>query len=448
MTAEQTTRKHRIGAEAIFSTFGANILIQVCTIFQGVMLARLLGPVGRGEFAAVILWPSLFAAVGLFGIGTSLARRAAAEPDHDALTRSGLVLGVGFASCTSLLCYLMLPLLLKGHNADLVLMSKWFVLFIFFNHLTLVFTSIDQGGGNFRRFNWTRVILNPIYLALVTLLWLAGVRRVFPFAVAMMAANAVVLAVRLAEFWRSGRMFGPFCPLKPIARDAFRYGLADLLSPLYQQVDKALFLYLLGVRELGFYTVALAASGVAGSLTLALASVTFGISAQSRGQEAFGRVAKVFRCSAWAWLVMGGVLALVMPVMLPLIFGKQFAPAIWPAILLIPGGVFAGQSSILEQSLRAQGRAFVGLGARFVGLVVMVPLAWLASKSWGMLGVPFAYDVAQLLCLVVFCIKTNAHFGQSTISALLPRYSDFRAMWSSMSHIFQTRFARVLKLNP
>jgi len=448
MTAAQITKHPRIGADAVFGTFGTNLVIQACTIVQGILLARLLGPVGRGEFAAVILWPNVFAAIGLFGVGTALGRRAGTEPDRDALTRAGLVLGLGLAFCTCLFCYLMMPLLLKGQDVNLVRMSKWFVPFIFFNQMTLVFVFIDQGCGDFKRYNWTRVLLYPIYLALVIGLWALGSSRVFPFVLALMAANAAVLALRVAKLFCDGPLLGRMCRLKPIAKDAFRFGLADLVSPLYQQIDKALLLVLLGVRDLGFYTVALAASGVAGSLASALSCVVFGISAQATGPEAYARISKVFRCSAWAWLMIGTALAFGMPFLLPLIFGKQFAPAIWPAIVLIPAGVFAGQASILEQSLRAQGRAFVGLEARILGLVAMVPIAWIASKFWGMLGVPLAYDLAQLLCLLVFCARTKAHFAQSTFSDLLPKSGDLRTIWTTLRHFFRSKSVGLLNAAP
>jgi len=440
-TSANISKKRRIGADAAIGTFGANLVIQACTVLQGIFLARLLGPVGRGEFAAVVLWPNLFAAIGLFGLDTAVARRAGSDSDHGALTRAGLVLGLGVAFCASVLCYFLLPLLLHGHAADLVRMSQWYVPFIFFNHLTLVFVSIDQGSGNFKQFNWTRLVLNPMYLVLIAALWALRMSNVFSCVLALLAANAVVLTVRLMRYLREDHLLGHMSHLKPITKDAVRFGLADLISPLYQQIDKALLLVLLGVRDLGFYTVALAASSVAGSLASALSSVTFGISAQARGPEAFTRISKVFRCSAWAWLVMGTALALAMPFLLPLVFGKEFAPAIWPAIILIPGGVFAGQASILEQFLRGQGRAFVGLEARILGLIVMAPVAWLASNLWGIIGVPVAYDLAQLLCLIVFCLRTNAHFEQSTFSALLPKSGDLASIWTSLTHLYRKRVA-------
>jgi O-antigen/teichoic acid export membrane protein len=436
--------QRRIGAGDIFSTTITNVLIQGCTILQGILLARLLGPIGRGEFAAVILWPNIFAAIGLFGVGTALARVAAKEHNLEALTRTGLVLGLVLAFCTSALCYLMMPLQLKGQGAHLVTMSRWFVPYIFFNYMTLVFVFLDQGSGNFKQYNWTRFVVNPVYLALVIVIWLMGKPQVFLFVLALLAANLVVLVVRLVNFMRDSRLFGPVYPLGLVARDAARYGFADLFRPLYANVDKALLLYLLGVRDLGLYAVALAASGVAGILATTISTVTFGIAAQDRSSETFDRIAKLFRCSGWAWLLMGGMLALVMPLMLPLIFGKEFAPAVWPGILLIPGSVFSGQAAILEQSLRAQGRAFIGLEARIVGILIMVPVAYVGSKLWGMLGIVLAYDLAQLICLVAFCARAEKHFGAGTISALMLRWSDLKTMWSSMAHLIHIRFGRGL----
>jgi O-antigen/teichoic acid export membrane protein len=448
VTVSTHKTQRRIGAGDIFSTTITNVLIQGCTILQGILLARLLGPVGRGEFAAVILWPNIFAAIGLFGVGTALARVAAKEHNLEALTRTGLVLGLGFALCASALCYFIMPLLLKGQGVYFVTMSQWFVLFIFVNHITLVFVSLDQGSGNFKQFNWTRLMVNPLFLGLVIVIWLASRSQVFLFVLALLAANLVVLVVRMVKFMRVSRLFGPVYPLGLVARDAARYGVADLFRPLYANVDKALFLYLLGVRDLGLYTVALAASGVAGILATAISSVTFGIAAQDRGSETFNRIAKLFRCSGWAWLLMGGFLALVMPLMLPLIFGKEFTPAVWPAILLIPGSIFSGQATILEQSLRAQGRAFIGLEARIIGLVVMVPVAWVASRFWGVLGIVLSYDLAQLICLVAFYIRAQMHFGKGTISALILRWSDLKTMWVPLAGVFHKHRSNLRKVFP
>jgi hypothetical protein len=49
-------------------TFIATIVIQLVTMFGGILSARLLLPQGKGELTAIMLWPSLLAALGSLGI--------------------------------------------------------------------------------------------------------------------------------------------------------------------------------------------------------------------------------------------------------------------------------------------------------------------------------------------------------------------------------------------
>src|SRR4029079_13570219 len=80
-TNVDTPIRRKIGAREYVSTFGTNIAIQLCTIMQGILLARLLGPTGRGQFAAATLWPTIFAGVGGLGLTVALARRSARMQD-------------------------------------------------------------------------------------------------------------------------------------------------------------------------------------------------------------------------------------------------------------------------------------------------------------------------------------------------------------------------------
>src|SRR6266508_5481689 len=74
------------------ASLGASLAVQALNVMTGVLLARALGPAGRGELTAVMLWPTLLAAVGSLGMAEAvtyhLAGRAFA-PDR--------VVGAGLA---------------------------------------------------------------------------------------------------------------------------------------------------------------------------------------------------------------------------------------------------------------------------------------------------------------------------------------------------------------
>src|SRR5437660_76703 len=217
---------------------------------------------------------------------------------------------------------------------------------------------------------------------------------------------------------------GPMEPVKAIFREALPYGFAGLLNPLTQSADKALLLYLLGTTQLGFYAVALTAASVVNSLAGAAGIVSFGMSTQAKDREGFDRVARMFRFTAWTWLLAGVAVGVIIPIVLPLLYGAAFRPAVRPAILLIPAAALAGQASILEESMRAKGRAFIGLEARAAGLLVMVAAGWLLAPVFGILGVVFAAIGSQAIILTVMTFAARWHFHRACLTAVLPRMSD------------------------
>jgi len=413
-----------IGSREFTSTLITNVVIQACTVVQGILVARLLGPVGRGQFAAAILWPGLFAAMGGMGVGVALARRAGRAADVTRVIRTGLLLTLLTGTLTAVLCAAAIPWLLPGHDTIVRNAAYVFVPFIIFNQVALAMIAIDQGAGWFGQMNWTRLIVNPVYLLFVIFFWFAGIRSVGWFVIGLLIANAAVALARVGLALWHAPIPGPMEPVKTVFREALPYGFAGLLNPLTQSADKALLLYLLGTTQLGFYTVALTAASVVNSLAGAAGTVSFGMSTQAREREGFDRIARVFRFTAWTWLLAGLAVAVIIPVVLPLLYGAAFRPAIWPAIILIPAAALTGQASILEQAMRGQGRAFIGLEARAAGLLVMIAVGWLLAPVFGILGVVFAAIGSQAIVLTVMMFAARWHFHRALLNALLPRMSD------------------------
>src|SRR6266496_1070884 len=87
-----------IGSREFASTLITNVVIQACTIVQGILVARLLGPVGRGQIAAAILCTGLFLTLVT---GTVVAALCAAAipwllPGSDTVVRNAAYLFVPF----------------------------------------------------------------------------------------------------------------------------------------------------------------------------------------------------------------------------------------------------------------------------------------------------------------------------------------------------------------
>lgn len=429
------SQKHKkIGAQAFIGTFGASVFIQGCTIVQGILIARLLGPVGRGEYAAVILWPSLFAAIGIFGSNIALARTAAKEPAAGDIIRAGLVLGILTSALASLACYISIPYLMPASQDHTISIARIFVLFIPINHIGLNIIAIDQGIGNFRNFNLTRSLIYPIYIAMIVGLWLVRKNNIISFAIALLVANLAVVILRLFLALRKHPIIGKIYSIPKTIKSSLHFGLAGMAMPVYLQADKALILWLLDAENLGFYMVALSASAVLGSVTSSMGAVSFTMSAQAEKGDGFEKVAKTFRISLLLWIIFGAALALLMQILLPLVYGVDFSPAINAARLLIIGSAFAGLANLLEQSVRGQGKAFIGLEGRIAGLVVMAAIGLLLAPLYGLNGVCLAYILCQLTCLSVITWRTNQHYSVKGLSCYIPRWNDVSILINRIGH--------------
>lgn len=425
-TAEQAIAPagRPITSRDFVSTFATNVTIQACTIAQGILLARALGVRGRGEFAAAILWPMFFAGICGFGTQVAVARRSAKSHDPAGLARTAAKLALLTGTIGSVLCWFLLPLLMPADAGGALTAARWFVPFVIFNHLALVLMAVDQGSGRFNRYNWTRLIVNPLFLTGVVLLWSLSVSVAFWYVIALLVANAGIAVIRLTLALRQPPTHAEHVGPARLVREALPFGVAGMLGPLFQQADKALLLFLLGTEKLGIYAVALTVSMAVATLPAAAGPLVFGIAAQDESAVGNARVARTFRMTAWLWIVAGTVLAVAVPWLLPIVYGRAFSEAILPAICLIPAAAFAGQGSILEESLRARGLAFVGVAGRIAGLAAMLTMALLLTPRWGTMGIVAAYDAAQVAVLVVMIWRFRGQVARTGPVQLLPRVAD------------------------
>ena len=109
--------------KGFLSSFIANVSIHVCNVATGIIAARILLPIGRGELATVILWPVILEILGQIGASWVFAREAAAYPDQESnQARTAVVLGLSLGSMVMVLGYFLIPHLLpddKQHLTEL-----------------------------------------------------------------------------------------------------------------------------------------------------------------------------------------------------------------------------------------------------------------------------------------------------------------------------------------
>ncbi|MHC4264373.1 MAG: lipopolysaccharide biosynthesis protein [Planctomycetota bacterium] len=433
----------RIGVRDFAGTFSTSLVIQACTVLQGIIVARLLGPVGKGELAAIILWPTMFAAFGVAGIYIALGKISAKVDEYDSIVRSAILLAIITSAISSIVCYISIPWLIPEGESHLIPLARLFIIVIPLNRLIRNLIAVDQGCANFKHFNLIRATTNPVYIAILLCFWVVGIRSVGWFIIGLLVGHlaAVLLWVAIKVKRQNNLFVGKLFPILKILKQSITFSLAGVFQLLYLHVDKILMLWLLGTRNLGLYTVALSASAVMGSITSSAGMVSFTIAAQNDEGKGFEQLAKTFRISVLLWMIFGGILAAIMSLALPLVFGHDFAEAINPARMLIIGSAFAGLANMLEQAVRGQGKAFIGLEGRLAGLILMTISGIVLAKTLGLAGICLAYIIGQFACLAVLMWRTNHHYSVKTVRPYLPQFNDINYLY----HLCSKRFINYIK---
>jgi O-antigen/teichoic acid export membrane protein len=338
-----------------------------------------------------------------------------------------------------LLGWFLYPWLVPAETLQLNRLNLLYIpLFILTAHLM----AIDQGAGNFWRFNIARNVLNPVYLFLVLVFWFLGIHGVVWFVAAQLLANFAVLLYRLVAMDRNDWTEGDQ-PLdeRKLIWSGVPFFLASVAYMVRDNIDRALLLFLLGPAPLGLYVVALTASGAHMTLSKSFNLVIFARSAALSKDEAMADTAKLFRMMCVVNTIFGLALAAALPWLIPFLFGQSFAGSVVPAMLLVVAQLLLAQGSLLEESLRAQSKPFYGVMGLVVTIAVFALVGAVLAPRFGVAGAAVASIVAQF-CFCVFMCAVLKRFQPA--ARLRPGLADVRSVVANTAlirKVLRERFA-------
>ena len=432
-----------IFSKANFGTLSTSLLIQACGAATGIMTARILGPVARGELATVILWPVILSNVGLMGCNWVLAREVAKNPEQECdWAAAGVVLGLGTAAVFLLAGYFLIPLLLPSDRGYLLAVARLCLWLIPLDICNQVLLAVEHGRMRWRRYNLLRLSFSLFYLTLIGLIGVAGRNQVRSFVSAFLASQLLAVLWRLWIQWKSlaaGKLRFERC--RHLLQAGTPYFGATISNLISLQLDTILVVSLLNTEAAGIYVVAAALAGGQSSFSDALGITSFAVlsnETNARSQEKI--ITGTFRQSALVSCGIGLALCCLIPLLVVPLFGFGFSRAIWPAVVLTMAASVVAAANILNQGLRGAGRPHAGLVSQLFGIGVMALLALLFLRRFGILGMAFVVLMsacAQLLVLVAAAAKwlkisplqfwpfgmENIRLFVQQLAGLRPRYS-------------------------
>ena len=439
--------KHRLPGAlpwTFISTIGTEIGLIVLSFLTGMLSARWLGPEGRGEFAIIILWPNIIAAVGNLGIRDALVyyqakgEYAAGVLNFTALLlasfQSAILIGIGLIS---------IPMLTRNQNIEVQQLSLQFLLFIPLNLFALYALGLLQGRLNIYIFNAIRISVNLIYLISMLILWHIDAITLSNLTYTLLGANLVTMSLAIGKVIWDGKV--QYQVNRRLIHNLFSYGvrnhLGSISNMLNQRMDQMLMAVVLTPAELGWYVVAVSSSGFVKLVAKALSIFTFPQIANTQKKDDNRRVIILYsRLNITGTLLLGGGLMLVIPFVVPLIYTPAFAPSIIPAEILVVATIFLSIGQNWAAAFQGDGQPImlakaegISLLVTLIGLAVLLPTFSIIGAALASL---LAYGTSAIFLLIQ--IQKNWDIKKTTLLMPLTFSQIIKVITSSKEDKYQS----------
>jgi len=410
-------------------SFASSGAIQALNVVTGVLLARALGPAGRGEFAAVMLWPGLFATVGALGVGEAITYHAARGTSAPGtLVGSALALGAAQATVLTAGAAVTIGRVLGHQGADARAAAQVYLAYVPLSFLCTYLLSVLGGLRRFAVFQALRALVIALTALGLVALAAAGALAVRSAVLVYLGANLVtaLAAVAALQLWKLRLEVDPGLVRRLLSFGARSHG-GNVAAMLNERLDQLVMSVFLPPVSLGLYVVAVTMTSVTGlvgvsAATVALPSVA---SADSAGERVY-QARRLVGVTLLASVAVTVPVVAALPWLIRVFFGNAYAAAAGPGRVLLLAAVALSAGRVLGALLRAVGRPLdAGLAELFalvatvLGLVLLLPALGLAGAALTSLG-------AYLLSSGWMAGRVARALGVSPARLLLPG----REAWS------------------
>lgn len=375
------------GGRPLLGSFGATATIQILQAVTGVLLARILGPSGRGELAAVVLWPTLIVVIGSLGLSqasTYFVARAGGRAEEGTVVGTTLalaaVVSLGLVAISSLL----VPFVLSGQEDEVVATARVFLLaYIPFNLISVMAMSLLNGQHRFAWFQGLRILVALLLTSGIVAFDLLGELSVQTGATVYALAYLVAMVLGLTALVR---------PLRDVlrvtrarGRELLSFGVKSQLSVgmwnLNERGDQLIISVFFDPTSLGLYVVAVMTTSVTTIIGFSAALVALPIVARIADPvERRRTVSGLIGATMAAAIAVTVPIFMLEPWLIETFFGSDFAGSVGVGRVLLVGAIFFGLNRALEAVLQAVGRPLessigeaVALVVTAIGLAILLP---------------------------------------------------------------------------
>ena len=417
-------------------TAATSVLMACVNLITGPLCARLLGPTGRGELAAIqnLYW--VVATLAMLGMPeATLYFTAKKKNEGGRILASSTVLVLLVSPLFFLLLYPLVPIVLAAQTATVVHTARWILLGIPLWALYMIPVFALRGSHDLVWWNLLRAVPTFGWLMLLLVSW----KFTSVSAGTIAGGYLVVLAVALAPtFFLARKRIEGWGGLEAKRWPTMlKYGvpLAAAAVPftLNLRLDQIIMAALMPAKSLGIYAVAASWSGAVPPILLAIGAVLFPRVAAANSAERSRVLTQGVRISSFIAILLVLGLSLITPIAIPLLFGTAFSESVKVGIVLVFAAGIWGVSMVLEEALRGLGETSTVFWAEAGGLLITAVTLAALLRPMGIMGAGIASILGYSSTAVLLLLGIQRKTHNSLSELLLVRVSDLKRAFESFA---------------
>jgi O-antigen/teichoic acid export membrane protein len=424
----------------VLGSLGTQLLLVLSGATSTVIVARLTGTHGAGAYSVAVQVGALVVIGGGLGIDFGLIYFAARDRmSQSDLAPSLLWFGLAWGALLAVGGYaIALALggsLLKGVGDTVILASVAAVPFMLAVRYLRYFL---LGRNQLLPFNAVNVVLALAWVILVAValgllhggvvgaVWAYAAANVVAFAAALVLVPAAVAAPNLRR---------AFVALRTLAAFGLRAQLSTVLQFFSYRFDLFLLNATAGLGAAGLYSVATLLAESVWYIPSAVGLVLAPRVAAGVEGDDDDVTAAICRGTTLVSVAGAVVIAALAPLLVLLLFGSAFLPAVVPLWVLLPGVVALGLDKPIASYQLGRGRPQISLYVALLATPITIAAYVLLIPRYGIVGAAAGSTISYIATTVIEIVYLHRVSPLRFRSLVIPRRSDWRLYASAWQRL-------------
>jgi len=416
----------------ILITFGTRVFQLILGIGSSVIIARMLGPQGRGIYSLAILLPGLLAVFTNLGIGPASVFYIGKKKYSPKEVFGTNIIFAGLISIFTIIIGLIIVFffsdkLFPGVPKECLFLALSVIPLHFFSSFSV---NILLGLQKIKKYNFIQLIQNFIFLFLIVI-FLLGLR---------FGVKAVITANILSAFVGCTVLFFQtkketngivFSLNREILRDFFSYGskvyLGNIFSFLHYKIDMFMVNIFLNPVAVGFYSIAVTLAEKIGLISESTGTILFPQVSSETNKERLNKFTPlVCRNTLFITMLCAIFLFLIGRWLIILLYSKEFSDSVLPFQILLIGSITISGWRILANDLYGRGKPLLNSYITGVSVIINIILNIIFIPKFGISGASWATAISYTIALIMITIVYSRISGNRITDILFVKKSDLK----------------------